>query len=211
LLAADADAVECDAPTLALSWMHGDPPDAPKDLARFIAGLARPLPAIHSSPTIEVSRTYEPYFVSDGLAPAQLEVPRWARNRSIWERLFDVVGGKAPDHRRHFIHRDYHHGNTVWNADSISGVIDWTAACVGPAGIDVSHMRINLAWDFDLETADGFLNAWRSVAGDDSYDPYWDLLDAADWLSYGEPDEGFAPDKLDRYEQFVARALADLS
>jgi hypothetical protein len=42
-------------------------------------------------------------------------------------------------------------------------------------------MRINLAWDFDLELADEFLGAWMSVTDDVSaYHPYWDVLDAVD-------------------------------
>jgi hypothetical protein len=41
-------------------------------------------------------------------------------------------------------------------------------------------------------------------------DPYWDILDAVDWLGDGSPDPDATPEALRRYETFVARALAEL-
>jgi hypothetical protein len=91
----------------------------------------------------------------------------------------------------------------------LTGVVDWTTGCVGPPGIDLAQARINLAWDFDLAMADGFLDAWRALDPGLDHHPYWDVLDAVDWLGDGTA-PGVTPEKLRRYETFVARALADL-
>jgi aminoglycoside phosphotransferase (APT) family kinase protein len=210
LIAEDPEPVECDVPTLALTWMRGDLPGAPDDIGRFARRLAEPLPAVHGTLAPDVTRTYEPYFVSDDLTVADLQPPHWASRRSTWERLFEVVGGDPPEGPHRFIHRDYHQGNTVWSGDELTGIVDWTTGCIGPPGIDLAQMRINLAWEFDLKAADLFLDAWRAVATDAAYHPYWDLLDAADWLGDGEPDEDADAGNLERYEAFVAHVLAEL-
>jgi aminoglycoside phosphotransferase (APT) family kinase protein len=120
-----------------------------------------------------------------------------------------VVASEPPETPTRFIHRDYHHGNTVWEHGVLTGVVDWTTGCVGPPGIDLAQARINLAWDFDLAMADGFLDAWRALDPGLDHHPYWDVLDAVDWLGDGTA-PGVTPEKLRRYETFVARALADL-
>jgi aminoglycoside phosphotransferase (APT) family kinase protein len=54
------------------------------------------------------------------------------------------------------IHRDYHQANVLFEDGRLIGVVDWTAACTGPVGIDLAQMRMNLAWEFDVELADAF-------------------------------------------------------
>jgi aminoglycoside phosphotransferase (APT) family kinase protein len=157
------------------------PDERPDDPAAFARALAEVLPAVHAAPLVE--RSYEPYLVTDRQRIEDLRPPSWARDRSVWERAFEVAGASAPEHAVRFIHRDYHQGNTVWEAGRLSGIVDWTCGCSGPPGIDLAHMRINLAWEFDLGLADTFLQAWRDVAGDRrGYHAYWDVLVAVDWI-----------------------------
>ncbi len=212
LIAEDVEARECDVPTLLVTRLPGSPPVHVEPRDAFVRRLAEPLPGLHAAATPEGFRTYEPYYRSDGLTEADLRVPPWARDEAVWERLFEVAAGDAPDHAPRFIHRDYHHGNTMWVDGRLTGIIDWTTGCSGPAGIDLAQMRINLAWEFDQELADAFREAWLAEAGDTGDDhPYWDLLDAADWLGDGsEEDASHTRERLDRYEAFVARALAEL-
>jgi Ser/Thr protein kinase RdoA (MazF antagonist) len=208
LVAADPDAVECDVSTLLLTWLPGSRPGRPDDLDAFVRGLAEPLPAIHAAPL--VGRAYEPYLISDGERFEDLRPPAWATDPRVWERAFVAATAEQPPAPRRFIHRDFHQGNTLWEGDALTGVIDWTTGCSGPAGIDVAQMRINLAWEFDLETADAFLDVWRALEPGDEHDPFWDLLDAADWLGDGSPNEPVPPGGLERYEAFVARTLSEL-
>ena len=209
LVAADPDAHTCERPTLVLTWMPGRPPGKVGDREAFVRALAEPLPAIHAGPL--VPRRDEPDFVSDGTAAGDVRPPSWAFDRSVWDRAILIGAGPAPPSPERFIHRDYHQGNTLFEADRLTGIVDWTTGCRGPLGIDVAQMRMNLAWEFDLELADAFLAAWRRVADDpDEHDPYWEVLDALDWLGDGEPDEEVTPERLTRFEAYTARSLAEL-
>lgn len=212
LIGADVDADLCDVPALLLTWVPGSPPELPPaHVGAFVRDLAAPLSAIHALAPLPSMRTYEPYFTSDGIEVADLRPPAWSATPELWERAFAAVAGPPPAGPSGFIHRDYHHGNTVWSGERLSGVIDWTTGCAGPPGIDLAQARVNLAWDLDLAAADGFLGAWRETGGDPgAYHPYWDLLDAVDWLGDGSPDPSHTPEALARYEAFTARALAEL-
>jgi aminoglycoside phosphotransferase (APT) family kinase protein len=210
LVAADMLAEVCDVPTLLLSWLPGETLETSADLDEFVRGLAEPLPSIHAIDAPSSMRTYEPYFVSDGIAVADLRPPVWASDARVWERAFAAAASEPPESSTRFIHRDYHQGNVVWRNGRLAGVIDWTTGCIGPPGIDLAQARINLAWDFDQETADAFLRAWRALEPLFDTHPYWDVLDAVDWLGDGTPEPDVRPEQLRRYEAFVARALAEL-
>lgn len=212
LLGADAEASACEVPTLLLTWLPGNPPGEPRDLAAFARELAAPLPAIHAVDTPAAMRSYEPYFASDGVSVESLRPPAWAFDASVWERAFAVVTAGEPEGPTRFIHRDFYHGNTLWQDDRLTGVVDWTTGSVGPPGIDLAQARINLAWDFGLDAAELFLHAWRALdPSSDVEHPYWDLLDAVDWLGDGTADPDDDVEALRRYETFVARALARLA
>lgn len=211
LIAADVGPAVCDVPALLVTWMPGSAPEVPEDPEVFVMRLAEPLPAIHGADRRTGSRAYEPYFVSDGRSVADLRPPAWSGDSAMWERAFEAIAADPSDGPVRFIHRDYHHGNTVWEHDELTGIIDWTAGCVGPPGIDLARMRLNLL-DFDLETADRFLDTWRAVSGADiPYHPYWDLLDAADMLYDDPPADAEEAIRDARYEEFVRRALSSLA
>jgi aminoglycoside phosphotransferase (APT) family kinase protein len=125
----------------------------------------------------------------------------------MWERMFSTLEQTSPDTRTTFIHRDYHHWNTLWRGDELTGLIDWTTGCVGPPGIDLARERLNLVWDVGIDAADAFLRAAQAT-GVSGHHPYWDLLDAADWLSNVTGDDEAA--RYESYETFVRRALAEV-
>ena len=209
VVAADVGGDMCDVPTLLLTWLPGHPPDTSDDLDAFVHHLAEPLPTIHAVDAPNSMRIYESYVVSDGIDVRDLQPPAWAFDVRTWERAFELVAQDPPPVRERFIHRDYHHGNTVWREGRLTGIVDWTTGCVGSPMIDVAHARMNLAWDFDLETADAFLEAGRGLEPDLDIDPYWEVLDAVDGL-LSERWSDADPETLRRYETYVTRVLADL-
>ncbi len=210
LLGADIGPLECDVPTLLVSWLPGEPmPDRPTHLDGYIGRLAEVLPPIHAARTSEQLHRYQPYFESDGKAVGDLRPPRWSKDPGPWERALEILGGRRPDHSPRFIHRDYHQGNTLWMGEDLSGVVDWTTGSIGPVGIDLAHMRLNLTWDFSLAVADRFLAASESI-GVAGYDPYWDLLDAMEWLSDDPPVGSDEEERHARYEAFVRRAVSQI-
>jgi aminoglycoside phosphotransferase (APT) family kinase protein len=211
LVAADARGSECDVPTLLVTWHDGIAADVepPRNRSTFVRGLAEHLPTIHRAPLVR--KRYEPYFASDGSTFGDLRPPSWTQRPALWERAIYAAATGAPAFEERFIHRDYHHGNTLWVGDRLTAIIDWTTGSSGPIGIDLAQMRMNLAWDRDLDLADAFLDAWREIADDpDAHHPYWDVLDAVDWLGDGEPGEEHTPERLARFEAYTERALAEL-
>jgi aminoglycoside phosphotransferase (APT) family kinase protein len=201
VVAADPDAEACDVPALLITRLGGEPPPTrPPDLSSFLEELAGALPAVHAVDPGSRVHGYSPYYEPDRVA-----VPVWSDHPELWERAIEVFAGPAPDQETCFIHRDYHPGNTLWSGDHLTGIVDWTAASVGPPAIDLAHMRWNLAVDLGVEAADEFLGRHRDVTEEEvEHVPYWDVVTAVDVLPEIDADPGRA------LEELVAAALARL-
>jgi aminoglycoside phosphotransferase (APT) family kinase protein len=202
LLAADPRGDRCGTPALLMSHIPGEPPanliieneSSLTQLATAILALhriAQPWPGIPG---------YRPYHVlKDPRTPGRTTQPK------LWERVFAELADGAPPHREVLIHRDYHPGNTLWVGDRLSGVVDWSTASRGPAGVDLGHMRWNLVLSHGERIADEFLGCYRAVAGDrDDRQPYWDLRTLVDLL----PDHDPTGAELARLEPYMSRLLA---
>jgi aminoglycoside phosphotransferase (APT) family kinase protein len=86
-----------------------------------------------------------------------------------------------------FVHGDLWQGNTIWNGDSCSGMIDWDAAGAGPPGIDLGTLRLDVALFFGssalastgLPPAGEVLAGWQQAAGRTAeHVAYWDVAAA---------------------------------
>ena len=82
--------------------------------------------------------------------------PPWTRRPDVWRRAFEIARGPVPGYSPVLCHRDFHPGNVLWHAGRVTGVVDWTNTCRGPAACDVAHCRNNLALLFGLDAADDF-------------------------------------------------------
>jgi Ser/Thr protein kinase RdoA (MazF antagonist) len=207
LLAADPAAERCDVPALLLTRAPGRRIVRPRDMRAFAAQLAATLGRIHALDGAEAAGAVPPYRPYYG--PKEFVTPAWSRRPEMWRAANEVASIPRPHSPPVFIHRDYHPGNTLWLGSTLSAVVDWTSAEFGPAEVDVSHMRANLARAFSLEAADVFLAAVRSVSGGRPYNPWWDVHAVADWapeLTAGS----FPMAELLRMEAFVARATGEL-
>ena len=203
LIGVDPDGSWCDVPAIAVTRAEGRRfSGAPN--AAFVQGLASPLPALHAVDPAAARAAlppYRPYHEESGLAP-----PAWSRRPGVWRRAIAIAAGPAPAEAAVFVHRDYHPGNTLWAGRRLSSVVDWTTASFGPPGIDLAHMRANLAMAYSLAMADSFLAAYAALVGRVSHDPYWDIRVAVDLLPDLLP-EGLAAGALERLEDFVAEAV----
>jgi aminoglycoside phosphotransferase (APT) family kinase protein len=181
LIAADLTGTECDVPTLLMTLLEGLPvSDRPSDIGVYLHQAADILHRIHAIDPADTTGlpAYAPYY--EALDPTR--VPAWSERQGVWIRVLEVLASGAPPHERRLIHRDYHSGNILLSRGRITGVVDWTTACEGPRSIDLARMRLNLARDFDVETAERFLAMYKEQAGSEaSHDHYWDLVDAADF------------------------------
>ncbi|OZU88891.1 aminoglycoside phosphotransferase [Virgibacillus indicus] len=170
-------------PLVLMSKLRGSVELKPVDRNKWLNGLAEALVKIHAVDAEDFPWSYFSYNDAN-----EVEIPVWSTIPATWKKAIEIVKGPRPKVRECFIHRDYHPANVLWENGSVSGVVDWVNACAGPAGVDVGHCRWNLAMLYDVETADGFLAAYKNHGGPAfKYDPYWDLVSVIDVL-FGPPE-----------------------
>ena len=207
LLAADPYGRICDVPALLTTRVPGRPAERPWDMEAFLTEMAQALAFVHEVQPEASLPDYAPY--RDKAAEAR--PPDWSGSAELWRRVFEAVSGPAPETARGFVHRDFHPGQTVWTGARLTGIVDWTTGCRGPYAVDVARMRLNLAMDYGVEVAGQFQAIYRRVAGRETRDPYWDLVDAADAiLDMPVPQTQAVADRYARFEHWTALALADL-
>jgi aminoglycoside phosphotransferase len=78
-----------------------------------------------------------------------------------------------------FVHGDLWQGNLLWEADTLSGVLDWDCAGRGASSLDLASLRLDAAMCWDTDAAGYVLEGWRTAAGRDPTDlAYWDVVAA---------------------------------
>ncbi|ANU15968.1 hypothetical protein BBI11_02310 [Planococcus maritimus] len=182
VLAFDESGEACGMPAVLMTKVPGTVILPPSYDAAWLEGLAETLAEIHRHKA--EGFPYEYFAYNDA---RRLERPKWSRVEGDWMRAFYIVAAGGPPVEYGLIHRDYHPGNILWESGRVSGVVDWVNTCLGPAGVDVGHCRVNLAQLYGTRVANEFLAAYERHAGPSfTYDPYWDLLSLIDTLD-GSP------------------------
>jgi aminoglycoside phosphotransferase (APT) family kinase protein len=97
--------------------------------------------------------------------PTAIGLPR--RDRPIGGVDFDRLRALAPvqellvraEHARNTyrpqstdgsVHGDLWQGNSMWNGDRLTALIDWDCAGIGPAGVDLGSLRCDAGLCFDV-------------------------------------------------------------
>lgn len=183
LVAYDKDGDFAGLPSVLMTGLEGAVVLEPEVMDAWLQGLAAALTEIHKVGADDFPWQYFPYNDAAGLGRQE-----WSSVPELWdEAIRHIREERIPDAPLHFIHRDYHPANVLWQEGRVNGVVDWVNACRGPAGVDVGHCRLNLAMLHGTEAADGFLEAYKRHAGSGFvYDPYWDLRSIIDTL-FGPP------------------------
>jgi aminoglycoside phosphotransferase (APT) family kinase protein len=183
IVAFDGDGAGCGMPAVLMTRLEGRVVLEPKDVSCWLDGMALSLSRIHAEAAGDFPWSFAPYCDA-----STLDTSSWSSVPDKWRAAADIVTGHRPSFAKRFIHRDYHPANVLWNEGEVSGIVDWVNGCVGPAGIDVGHCRVNLAQLHGVGTADEFLDRYRRHAGDSfHYDPYWDLVTLIDF-AYWPPE-----------------------
>jgi aminoglycoside phosphotransferase (APT) family kinase protein len=204
LLAVDPDGTQAGVPALLMSRLPGRIDWWPSELDRWLRRLAGLLPRIHATllPAADASGTmprFAPY------RPDSYRPPAWARYPRIWEQAVEISHGPAPTAPAVLLHRDFHPGNVLWRRGQVSGVVDWQAACAGPAAADVAHCRVNLL-TLGPGVAERFTGLWEQAAGA-AYHPWGDVVTIVGFLDDLRDDWG--SERL-LVEDMLARAVAGL-
>lgn len=188
LVVADPGGNGADVPAVVMTRLHGTDDLAPLDLDRYLDALVRALHRIHAVPVApDALWPYRPWNLDGGL-----ELPHWSTRPDVWARAVAIARDGVPGHERVLCHRDFHPGNVLWHHGQLSGVVDWSHACIGPAAADVAHCRVNLTLLFGPNVADEFARrygpvddlAWFDIADVVGFD----RIDAWRWQDAGRPD-----------------------
>jgi len=91
-----------------------------------------------------------------GGSPAALHGPAATLISGCWHLLTD-----AP---RVLTHYDYWSGNTLWDNGTLTGVVDWSGAALGPPGFDVGWCRLDLYLLYGEHIADQFLDSYLAAS-----------------------------------------------
>ena len=181
LIASETDGSQTGAYVNLTTWLPGRVRLGPLGV-EAIEALATAAVIIHATPASPDDRP-RPYAF---WAPAEPQVPSWARHPRLWQRAIDLFAGEAPATRPGLIHRDFHPGNVLWQGDNITGVIDWAETSWGPADLDVTHTLTNFAMLHDLRRAEAFSTAYRRHGGIVEADPdaarFWQVSDILGFL-----------------------------
>lgn len=185
----DADGAISGRPALVMTRLEGAPRLAPPVLDGWVDELAGALARLHRAPISGVDLSF-------------LEGPEARLNRMLtWaaRHVRDVGEGGTPHPdgpallealqrwrprlrtmRPALTHGDYWAGNTLWQGDRLTAIIDWDGAAVGYPGMDVGYARMDLAITAGGEAPALFLRAYERAAGGAVPQlAVWDLLGAA--------------------------------
>ncbi|MER6213484.1 aminoglycoside phosphotransferase family protein [Streptomyces sp. NPDC001674] len=183
LVAVDATAEHCDHPSLLMSLLPGTVRIDGEGAARRAELLAGQLLDIHRIAVApqDRPRAYEAWTSAERVTP-----PGHTRRPELWRRAVEVIRGEPPRHRAHFLHRDFHPGNVLFEGAGeelrISGVVDWVETSWGPADLDVAHCATSQALlhgaAAGLDFADRYTAAGGTLAEAGPDHLYWRLLDA---------------------------------
>lgn len=160
LVAHDLEGSICGMPAILESFVDGNANLVPRDLDRYLASAAEAMVLIHA---LGDRQSFPPYGAY--MATFDIRAPVWSRDPAMWDRVRAVPSGPSPETPHRFIHRDYHGGNVLAVDDEVTAVVDWVTASLGPHGIDLARMRLNLMWEIGVWAADRFPTAYVAAGG----------------------------------------------
>jgi aminoglycoside phosphotransferase (APT) family kinase protein len=210
LLGTDPDGASAGGPANLLTWRPGRVRLDPLGPAAIAAWAALAV-AVHRQPVPPEQRP--PAFAFRG--PAAPEVPGWVRWPGLWQRAIAVRAAGPPGTPHGFLHRDFHLGNTLWQGDTVTGLVDWAETSWGPPDLDVAHACADFAMLHSTGDAETFRAAYVAQGGHLDPDPeaarFWVASDVLGFL----PDPahilpGMATDRPDLTPDAVRRGLEDL-
>jgi aminoglycoside phosphotransferase (APT) family kinase protein len=140
-------------PWLIASWHDGEPGDGVNQHVRGRSAkeMANFLRAIHTEAPTDAP--FNPYR-SVALASRESslysrledvgEIVNFENVESLWKSVRDTPRGDRPDH---WLHGDFHPGNTIYRNGSLIGVIDFGDMCAGDPAVDLAGGLLSLPYE----------------------------------------------------------------
>ncbi len=126
LIGVDPTGADAGTPAVQMSELEGRPDWSAGQ--RWMRQLVEVLDDVHviDAGTANMVRPFAPY------RQKSYELPKWATKPAVWERAIDIFQGPILDEDRTFIHRDFYPGNVLWHRKTVTGLVGWESASVGP-------------------------------------------------------------------------------
>jgi aminoglycoside phosphotransferase (APT) family kinase protein len=173
-------------PAVLMTCLPGKVHLMPRDQERWLRQMAQMLARIHA-----LAVDAKPF--ESWLDYSQLSPPPDASRADVWREAIALVAEERAPTQTCFLHRDYQHFNVLWSRERLTGVVDWSEACIGPPEVDVGHCRLNLTVLFSAGVADRFRAIYEAESGH-RVDSWWDVHAL---LSYGPSWKQFLPIQID--------------
>jgi hypothetical protein len=165
LVATDLDGGRCGAPAVLVTRLPGRPWVAPgAAVGAWVDGLAAAVRSVHDLDRLPTGLpATEPHLFGPRVPPP------WTTAPAAWRWAWSVAtAGLPPGGPERLVHRDLHPGNVLFHRGRLTGVVDWESMSRGPAELDVSRCRVQVA-----VLAPG-------------YDPRWDAIVACELSAWTE-------------------------
>lgn len=172
LISTDAGGKHCGVPALLMTSIPGEVLLKPGDPKSWLRQMAGALARLHAVQPMDFHWRFSPY--NDA---RHCVVPGWADDPQLWQQAIELAQQPWPQYTPCFIHRDYHPVNLLFTGQTLTGIVDWPNACLGPSAFDAAWCRINLVLLYGIESAELFLQEYLDC-GDvyRDFHPFWDLL-----------------------------------
>ncbi|UYM07315.1 phosphotransferase family protein [Solicola gregarius] len=208
LIAGDEDGTVTGSPTTLISRLRGEAAIPSDNTAGWARQLGRALARIHAS------RPKKPLPLVRNKSGGQPRAVSGPGRDIVLDRWDDLYA--APEV---LTHHDFWSGNVVAEAETITGVVDWNGACLGPPSFDLGWCRLDLVLLYDEAAADVMTTAYADALDMQTPDPW--LADvwatarshadvhtwASNYIPLGRTD--LTPDTLRRrHDDWTSRLLA---
>jgi aminoglycoside phosphotransferase (APT) family kinase protein len=171
-------------PALVMTRVPGRGLLTPRDRDGYLAQLAAALARLHRARfrDEEVSYLQRPDETVDWVMQNEMDLDAVVM-RPLGSEVRAAIEQMRPRLRRVtpvLVHTDYWAGNTLWSRGRLTAIVDWDNAALGPPGIDVGYVRMDLSMMLGGDAPDAFLAAYERAAGWRVPQlAFWDLFGAA--------------------------------
>lgn len=202
---------------LVMTRLPGGPYVRPTDVDGWLRQLAAALATIHAA---DVKDANGPLLRP--LRTGEWQPPTGLAASALVDRAVAAIRRQPPSEPtdRVLLHADFHPGNTVWHRGVLSGVVDWSAARLGPRVHDLAYCRADVALLLGYRAADRLAHYYGEITGSVPAElPVYDLIGVlearrwgARWLgAYRQQGLTDTPRNFAaRLTPFLRRALAEL-
>ena len=152
-----------------LDWLPGKAIGRPIDVATYVTQAAQVLHNIHS---VRAPKGLPKYATSISRQINQVA------KISQFQDLATALKKRLPKtHSEVLLHGDFWPGNLLFQRKQLTGVIDWSDACLGSALADVCNARVELHWLWGSDAMHGFSEAYFRISSVKARDlARWDLV-----------------------------------